>query len=259
MAKKETKKDFFVRITTVQLILFTAIFLTVYLYARFSADKGEALIAEYLSYMEKDMSAEDFKALFVKEDTEETPPAENTTAAAAVKEEGTTNVFAFEGSESAEMRNLFVSEDTAVSFLSAQISAGPVLPVSGRVSSSFGGRISPIYNYSEQHKGVDIAAASGTPIKAVMGGVVSDVDYTPGRGNFLIIDHGETDEGSVQTLYQHCSEILVAQGTVVRAGETIALVGSTGDSTGPHLHLEYRVDGECRDPMQLFTDEIYAL
>lgn len=113
------------------------------------------------------------------------------------------------------------------------------------VTSPFGGRISPISGKWEGHSGVDLGAPYGTPILASSDGVVITAGFnTGGYGNYVVIDHG----GGIYTLYAHASSLSVSSGEVVSAGQHIANVGSTGWSTGPHLHFEVRVNGTCVDP-----------
>ena len=112
-------------------------------------------------------------------------------------------------------------------------------------TSPFGGRISPITGSWEGHSGVDIGAPYGTPILASSDGVVITSGFnTGGYGNYVVIDHG----GGIYTLYAHASSLNVSSGQIVSAGQMIASVGSTGWSTGPHLHFEVRVNGSCVDP-----------
>lgn len=111
-------------------------------------------------------------------------------------------------------------------------------PVSGVITSRFGAR------RSGTHTGLDIANSKGTPIKAAAAGTVIYTGYKGSYGNLVIIQH--TD--SIQTYYAHCSKILVSNGAQVNQGDTISLVGSTGNSTGPHLHLEIRVNGYAKNP-----------
>lgn len=112
-----------------------------------------------------------------------------------------------------------------------------------RVTSEYGWRNCP-YHGRELHSGLDMAAPSGTPIRAALAGTVTKSCRTGSYGNYTVIDHGN----GMTTAYAHQSERLVDVGDVVEAGEVIGLVGSTGNSTGPHLHLEVRVNGSLTDP-----------
>ena len=105
-----------------------------------------------------------------------------------------------------------------------------LMPCNGRIGSGFGMRFHPILHRSRMHKGLDIAAPTGTPIHSAADGVVISASYMNGFGNCLIIDHG----GGVQTVYGHCSRLLVGEGARVKRGQVVAKVGSTGMSTGPH-------------------------
>lgn len=115
------------------------------------------------------------------------------------------------------------------------------LPVTGTISSRYGAssRIR-----SSAHTGLDIAAPTGTPIQVVSDGVVISAQYTGSYGNLIKIQH----ENGVETWYAHTSKMYVKEGQKVSAGEVIGLVGSTGNSTGSHLHLEIRINGEHVDP-----------
>ena len=106
------------------------------------------------------------------------------------------------------------------------------------LTSEFGPR------WGRQHSGLDMALPTGSPIYAAKGGTVTWSGYKDSYGNLVIIDHGE----GMETYYAHCSRLDVAAGQIVEAGRQIAAVGSTGNSTGPHLHFEVRIDGVARDP-----------
>ena len=116
--------------------------------------------------------------------------------------------------------------------------AGFIWPVHGPVTSEFGPR------WGGFHPGIDIAPGYGTPIEAAKDGVVAFAGWMSGYGNFVIIDHG----GGFATAYGHQSRLAVSDGQVVSAGQVIGYVGSTGFSTGPHLHFEIRVNGTAVNP-----------
>lgn len=140
-------------------------------------------------------------------------------------------------------------------FKAVHISKEAVTPVHGVVTSPFGYRIHPVTGNKSFHTGLDIAAAEGSNIACAYDGTVLETGFTAGRGNYILIEHGD----NLQTLYCHLSKIMVFEGTSLRAGETIGLVGSTGMSTGPHLHFELRVDGVRCNPvyaLKNFADEV---
>lgn len=120
-----------------------------------------------------------------------------------------------------------------------------VWPVNGRVSSPFGYRIHPIFHVRKMHTGIDLSAGMGTPIKAADSGTVIQAGWRGGYGKCVVISHGN----GVATLYAHQSVLLVSVGDTVKRGQVIGKVGSTGFSTGAHLHFEVRVNGSPVDPM----------
>ena len=120
-----------------------------------------------------------------------------------------------------------------------------IWPVFGSVTSEFGGRADPFTNAPATHQGIDIAVNSGTEVLAAMAGTVVEVGFEEnGYGNFAKIRHSN----GFYTLYAHCSKITVEQGQEVKMGQCIAKSGSTGKSTGPHLHFETIVGGTPLDP-----------
>lgn len=117
------------------------------------------------------------------------------------------------------------------------------LPITGTISSRYGA-VSSIR--SSAHTGLDIAASIGTPIKVVANGTVTFAAYSGSYGYLVKVDHGN----GVETWYAHTSKMYVKVGQEVKAGDTIAAVGNTGNSTGPHLHLEVRINGEHVNPQK---------
>jgi len=122
---------------------------------------------------------------------------------------------------------------------------GFLRPTNGPVTDPFGGRTNPVTGEPGMHNGVDFGDPYGTPIAASKSGVVTYAGWISGYGNSVIIDHG----GGVTTLYGHAESLNVSVGQQVTRGETVAFVGSTGQSTGPHLHFEIRFNNVPQNPM----------
>lgn len=127
----------------------------------------------------------------------------------------------------------------------ARASGKMLRPSYGPITSRFGSRYHPVLGYSRFHAGTDFGAEHGTPIQAAEMGIVLFSGWYGGYGNAIILDHG----GGLTTLYAHASRLNVAEGDTVRKGDVIAAIGTTGLSTGPHLHFEVRRAGEPVDPM----------
>lgn len=119
-------------------------------------------------------------------------------------------------------------------------------PSSSRITSNFGGRSSPTEGASTNHQGTDIGASSGADIVAAASGQVTIATYSASAGNYIMINHG----GGVSTVYMHCSKLLVSAGDTVKQGQVIGKVGSTGYSTGPHLHFGVRLNGSYVNPLK---------
>ncbi|MDD2362442.1 MAG: M23 family metallopeptidase [Oscillospiraceae bacterium] len=125
---------------------------------------------------------------------------------------------------------------------------------SRKITSYFGYRKNPINREESFHQGLDIAAKTGEQISAMFFGVVKEVGQCSGYGNYIRIFHGN----GIEVLYAHCSEILADKDAVIRAGEVVARIGSTGDSTGPHLHIEITLNGVAYDPLDVVYPNIDA-
>lgn len=127
------------------------------------------------------------------------------------------------------------------------VSIPSLVPVSSNraMSSGFGMRVHPVLGGLRAHKGIDLPATTGTPIHASADGVVGKADWFGGYGLFVELEHG----GGMETRYGHMSRIAVAEGQRVRKGDVIGYVGSTGRSTGSHLHYEVRIGGEAVNPL----------
>ena len=122
-----------------------------------------------------------------------------------------------------------------------------IYPIKGKLTSPFGYRRDPFTGRRSFHSGIDLAAPQGTPIKVVMDGTISEMSFSRVFGNYMIVTHAN----GYQTLYGHVSAFKAKRGEKVVQGETIALVGNTGMSTGPHVHLSIYKNGKLVDPLSL--------
>ncbi len=128
--------------------------------------------------------------------------------------------------------------------------SGPLMwPHRGKITSPFGSRIHPIFKTRTMHTGIDIDGNTGDPVKAAADGEVLYAGWLKGYGQIVILDHG----GSLSTVYAHMSRINVEEGQRVRRGHVVGRVGSTGTSTGSHLHFEVRVNGDAKDPLRYLS------
>ena len=147
--------------------------------------------------------------------------------------------------------------DLAVTKQAASVARLPTaMPIESYpyLSSSYGWRRNPFNGQMSMHEGLDFSAPHGTPIRSAAGGVVRTVTVHRGYGNMVEIDHGE----GLMTRYAHAKVILVKEGEVVTRGQLIARVGSTGLSTGPHLHFEVRQDDRPLDPRAFLAGQPVA-
>lgn len=148
--------------------------------------------------------------------------------------------------------NMVDSESSSISEMELDINNlkaySFIKPLNGTITSSFGTRESEHKNVTGYHTGIDIAAEKNTAIKASMGGIVTLVSDQGDYGNHLKIRCN-----NVTNVYAHCQKIFVKEGQIVAQGQDIASVGSTGNSTGPHLHFEIRVDDRYIDPLRILT------
>jgi len=144
------------------------------------------------------------------------------------------------------VRSLNEAYDSLASHQARFAATPSIMPTKGWLSSAFAlERVHPILHLARPHEGIDVSAPMGAEIEAPAAAIVTEVRWEDGYGNIITLDHGY----GIVTRFAHCSKILVARGARVKRGQKIALVGSTGLSTGPHLHYEVWVNGKPVDPM----------
>ncbi|AEI38551.1 MAG: M23 family metallopeptidase [Zymomonas mobilis subsp. pomaceae] len=158
-----------------------------------------------------------------------------------------------------QYHNLFVSwakaDDTEINNQAAVVPSSTPLGSRFALTSPFGVRADPFRRHAAMHTGIDMAAPYGTPVYASADGVVDRAGQASGYGNLIEIDHGHT----IQTRYGHLSRILVSEGQTIKRGDLIGLMGSSGRSTGSHLHYEVRIQGEAVNPVPFLAVDSYHM
>ncbi len=271
--KEKTKTDYLIRLIMIQGILSLLIVTGVFLSSKISPKLFAEMKEDYGRIMQTDMSAGDIAgqlkeaAEYVLKPVRSSENAEKVQAvmAQASGSEGENiSVTSFEVTSDETGERIAVGEIVngsggddiksakGTSFAEYFVNAEPILPVQGaRITSRFGYRTHPITGNYGFHTGLDLAAAEGTPIAAVFYGKIKKIGEDDSWGKYVLVEHSD----GFETFYCHLSEIYVENDTVIRQGETVGLVGSTGMSTGPHLHFEVRINGVRVDPELLLYPE----
>ena len=265
--KPKNKTDYLIRLMLLQCLICGLIISGVFITSKISPATFERIKEDYARIMQKDMSAGEFaddikNAASYFTSQADVLQASSNEVKAEITEEYTIESFEVigdetgetvavgeivpEGSGGGDMQGKEAAKGT--SFAPYYVSVDPVLPVkNARITSKFGYRTNPVSGNYGFHTGLDLAAAEGTPVAASFYGRVVETGSSDVWGNYVLLEHSE----SFCTYYCHLSEIYVNEGAVIRQGETIGLVGSTGWSTGPHLHFEVRINGVRVNPATL--------
>ena len=235
----EKKKNSTNSVMIVQLVVCIFAVVSVFLIGRLSPQTFEFIRDEYNRIMSVDMDAKEIASSAKKVIERAEAPDEGQTAEKSTERKNVNTVKSAADGEVMAVMSLFKSDEEIT------------VPVHGEITSEYGNRTNPVSGEYLMHSGVDIAASQGTEIRAAYSGIVSEVGSNSVGGNYISLVHKDGSE----TLYCHCSKIIAEKGDVIRAGETIALVGSTGRSTGPHLHFEITVDGKTENPLLYLPNE----
>ncbi len=268
----KTKTDYLVRLILLQCALSIAVVSAVFLVSKVSPSAYASIREDYLKIMQKDMSVgEMFEQLkdtaeYVFKPSGEFEPAFSanvaTESSAKRVSVDSIEVTSDETGETVAVGEIIngsgggdIESKEAVkgtSFAPYYVSVDPVMPVKdARITSRFGYRTNPVSGNYGFHTGIDLAAAEGTPISAAFYGRVAETGESDVWGKYVLMEHSD----GFATYYCHLSEIYAEEDAVIRQGETIGLVGSTGWSTGPHLHFEIRINGVRVDPEKLLYPE----
>jgi murein DD-endopeptidase MepM/ murein hydrolase activator NlpD len=270
--------------------LIVSCILVIFVYSRFipdrikpaevQADKKYELLTENYKLLRKELNtAQENLAVLEKRDNEvyrsifeQNPLPDSARAVLIEKQKAFKKTEAMDETElgkdiAAQITNLnarmafqtssYKGIETLITNQTEKLSSIPgIQPISNkeltRIASGFGYRIHPIYGIAKMHSGLDFTAPLGTPIYATGNGVVTTASYSGGAGNLVVINHGY----GYETKYMHMVRIKTAVGQVVKRGEVIGWVGSTGASTGPHCHYEVHVNGVAVDPVYFFSNDL---
>ena len=285
LAERKENKDYFTYVTVCQTVICVFLFFSFLFISKGTGEMSASLKADYKKLIEWSLENTDAESVmkavnsFLKEPVNLMPafsPSEEmkTEAFKEETEEGTTEGVLFEETteettvkereeEETEENTTEAEEDETeekeeaqikkLSVKSASASTEAVFPVDSRnYTSYFGERVSPITGEDSFHTGLDIAAPMGSDVRSSYSGKVKKTGEDSRNGKYIVVKHSD----KLETVYCHLSEILTKKGRKVLSGQVIGKVGSTGWSTGPHLHFEIRKNGKSIDPLSVFKNDI---
>lgn len=258
----KNKKDYLTFTIISQFVVCALLFGSVYGLKTVNSGVYSDLKSAYFNKIDTNFS-------IISENTDEKTEAEDVAIVEEIETESTTFVTETSQKETTEEDTTLSAEITGkggkdyavkdeddipsnVSVNNYSLNQQMVMPVNGRITSDFGIRNHPITGKLRFHAGIDIAASKGTPIYACFDGTVVTASYNQWNGNYLKIQH----DNEIMTVYCHCEKLNVKKGDIVKAGDVIATIGSTGSSTGPHLHFEFRINDVSYDPEIAFKTAI---
>lgn len=231
------------RLVFINTVVFAVIVLSCLMLRTLAPKAYSSIKAGYAAAVtEQDITFSDIKAFFSKIGEFMFSDAKQTVSSSSQipQKETSSGIAVPEGAGGDDVKKLPETVTEQAYILTTKISA----PTNGTVTSEFGWRVHPIFKTEGFHTGLDIANKLGTPITTAFGGSVYEVGQSQAYGNYVIMKHSDT----LFTFYGHCDSVKVKEKMNMRQGEVIAYMGSTGYSTGPHLHFEIRIDGKCVDP-----------
>ncbi len=249
------KKDYLTKTLLLQFLICLILFGLLFALKSSNSKLFKDLENTFSKKLENNLNVEEVKSVFaniIEDKTQINEEKKNDIDETEIESE-TVFVPFEEPSLSAEIiasggKDIKVSSDSDipknVSVDNYKLSQKMVLPLKGKTTSEFGVRTHPISGDLRFHAGIDIAAEKGENIYSAFDGVIAEADYDKWNGNYLKIKH----DNDIMTVYCHCEKLNVKKGQKIRAGEVIATVGSTGSSTGPHLHFELRIDNISYNP-----------
>ena len=255
------KKDYLSKTLLLQFLVCLILFGVLFALKSTNSILIEELEITFSKKLEENISIDEAKSVFAN--ITEIKPEESTESKkeSKVKETEAETVYEpfEEPSLSAEIiasggKDVKVNSDNDipknVSVADYKLNKKMVLPLKGKITSPFGVRTHPISGDLRFHAGIDIAAEKGTNIYSAFDGEIIEASYDKWNGNYIKIKH----DNNIMTVYCHCEKLNVKVGQKIRAGEVVATVGSTGSSTGPHLHFELRINNISYNPQKLLKE-----
>lgn len=257
----KNKKDYLTKTLLLQILVCLVLFGLLFLLKSSNSKLFTDIEKTFSKKLEENLSIEQAESVFssvIKTESDTPTHNENNILETKTEEESVFVPFE-EPSLSAEIiasggRDIKVSSNKDipknVSVDNYKLNQKMVLPLKGKTTSEFGVRTHPISGDLRFHAGIDIAAKKGTNIYAAFDGEIIESDYDKWNGNYLKIKH----DNDIMTVYCHCEKLNVEKGQKIRAGEVVATVGSTGSSTGPHLHFELRINNISYNPQNALKE-----
>lgn len=254
MKKKE--KDYLVK--TLLLQFFVCLIMFVVLLGFKSANYNLFFAVEdmFSDKLEENLSSDEAVSVFqnIKDSFSEEPETEAETEYIPLEEPSlSAEIIASGGKDIKVNSEKEIPENVSVH--DYKLSQQMVLPLKGKTTSEFGVRTHPISGDLRFHAGIDIAADEGENIYSAFDGEVIEASFDKWNGNYLKIKH----DNNIMTVYCHCKELNVKKGQVIRGGEVVGTVGSTGSSTGPHLHFELRINNISYNPQKAISEAKNAI
>ena len=246
----KNKKDYLIYTIGLQIIVCALLFGAIFGLKRANSDIYKTIKEEYFNNIGENVELKEYipSGTTEKVTTEQTTEVEETDLVVndTTDSEPRTMLTAMVNAQGGADYGVSDENDVPdnVSVNNYTLSQNMFLPLEGKITSPFGVRIHPISGNPRFHAGIDIAASMGSPIYSGFDGKVIYAGYDQWNGNYLKIQH----ENNIMTVYCHCEALNVKKGDMVKAGDKIASVGSTGSSTGPHLHFELRINNVSYDP-----------
>ena len=254
----KNKKDYLIYTISLQIIVCVLLFGAVYGLKKANSDIYKTVKEEYFDNINENIELKDYIPSGTTENATTEPITDAQSTDVIVDDttvvESQTMLTAVVNAQGGADYGVSDENDVPdnVSVNNYTLSQNMFLPLEGKITSPFGLRIHPISGQQRFHAGIDIAASTGTPIYSAFDGKVIYAGYDQWNGNYLKIQH----ENNIMTVYCHCEALNVKKGDTVSAGNMVATVGSTGSSTGPHLHFELRINNVSYDPQSALKTAI---